>query len=103
MSVDGTDKWFHSDTFSRNQRLGLVIMAFAMPASLQWKTMDGTFVPMTPALAQQIFNAAALFGYAEQLMKAVDESADPTSIAITTGWPVCYLDLVEATNAPSVV
>ncbi len=52
--------WFHSDRDSRAQQLGLVIAAGAgaIPAGLQWKTMDGSFVPMTAQLAQQIFGTA---------------------------------------------
>ncbi len=53
-------KWFHSDRDSRAQQLGLIIAAGAgaIPAGLQWKTMDGSFVPMTAQLAQQIFGTA---------------------------------------------
>lgn len=30
-----------------------------MPTTIYWKTMDGSFVQMTPTLAGQIFNTAA--------------------------------------------
>lgn len=55
----GVFKWFHSDIKSRTQQLGLVLLGANIPNGLKWKTMDSTFVDMTPTLAQQIFAAAA--------------------------------------------
>lgn len=90
--------WFHSDTFSRTQQMGLVMMGAAMPPGLQWKTMGGTFVPMTPTLAQQIFAAAAqqdaaLFTHAEALK--ADLQAD-----IATGWPTTWQDVQQQDAQP---
>ena len=48
-------KRYHSDADSRIQQLGLAMLGASIPAGLQWKTMDGSFVEMTPTLAQQIF------------------------------------------------
>lgn len=88
-------KWFHSDTFSRTQQIGLVMMGAGIPAGLQWKTMDGTFVTMTPTLAGQIFAAAAAqdaatFAHAEALRAQVEAAADPATVDITAGWPATY-------------
>ena len=89
-------KWFHSDTFSRTQQMGLVMMGAAIPANLQWKTMDGSFVTMTQTLAGQIFQAgansdAALFARAEEL-KAISE-ADPENFVLSAhSWPVMFGD-----------
>ena len=96
--VDGVDKWFHSDTFSRSQQMGLVLMGSSIPVDLKWKTMDGSFVTMTSTLAQQVFSSAAasdsiIFSYAEQLNAQVQASDTPETVDITGGWPVCYLDL----------
>lgn len=55
----GSD-WFHSDLTSRMQQIGLVMMGASIPAGLQWKTMGGAKVTMTPTLAQQVFAAAAV-------------------------------------------
>lgn len=87
-------KWFHSDTFSRTQQMGLVMMGAGVPP-VEWKTMDGSFITMTPTLAGQIFGAAAsqdmaLFGHAETLRAAVDAAADPSAIDINAGWPATY-------------
>jgi hypothetical protein len=75
-------KWFHSDSTSRIQQLGLVMMGQNMPSNLMWKTMDGTFVQMTPELAQQIFQASAAsdmtnFAIAEQHRQQMLLSDDP--------------------------
>lgn len=91
-------KWFHSDTFSRSQQLGLVLMGSNIPAGLQWKTMDGSFVAMTPFLAQDVFQAAALqdnlvFSYAEQLNQQVQSSDNPSLININQGWPETYQEV----------
>lgn len=93
-------KWFHSDTVSRSQQLGLVMLGNNIPSGLQWKTMDGTFVEMTPALAQQVFQAAtlqdaALFTYAETLNSQVHSAETPEeilSIDVENGWPETYTE-----------
>jgi hypothetical protein len=85
---------FHSDPDSRIQQLGLVIMGASVPA-VAWKTMGGSFVTMTQALALAIFQAtaqadAALFAAAEAKRAAVNaltslseiEAFDPLS-----NWP----------------
>ena len=87
-------KWFHSDTFSRTQQMGLVMMGPSIPANLQWKTMDGSFVTMTAALAGQVFAAAAasdaaLFARAEQIKAAME--ADPVNFSLSEfSWPSIY-------------
>ena len=85
-------KRFHGDTFSRTQQMGLVMLGASIPPGLQWKTMDGSFITMTPTLAQQVFAAAAasdiaLFGHAESLRAQVNAAEDPSSVDITAGWP----------------
>lgn len=85
-------KWFHSDTFSRTQQMGLVMMGASIPSGLQWKTMDGSFIEMTLSLAGQVFAAAAtsdqaLFAYAEVLKAQVEID---TSTDITAGWPAGF-------------
>ena len=87
-------KWFHSDTVSRTQQLGLVMMGANLPAGIQWKTMDGTFVTMTPALAQLLFQAATVqdtttFAAAQQAI--AQATADPVGFnPATIAWPAIY-------------
>ena len=87
--------WFHSDDTSRIQQLGLVIMGANMPNGIMWKTMSGAFVPMTPTLAGQIFQAAAasdmmLFAVAEQKKVAMLAASTPGEYPYMTGWPKMY-------------
>lgn len=90
------EKWFHSDADSRIQQLALVMMGASVPA-VSWKTMDGTFITMSQALAGQIFAATAardmaVFSAAEQHRAAVNASTDPLAYSFTaTGWPAGYV------------
>ena len=88
-------KWFHSDDGSRIQQMGLVMMGANIPANLQWKTMDGSFITMTQALAGNVFAAAAasdqtVFAAAETHRVAMEASADPASYDYSGGWPKIY-------------
>lgn len=88
------DKWFHSDDASRAQLLPLVLFGVNTPA-VEWKTMDGSKVPMTQSLAQSIFQAIAasdqaIFDNAEQHKVAMMESLDPANYDVSTGWPIIY-------------
>lgn len=88
-------KWFHSDQKSRSQQLGLVLLGASIPAGLQWKTMDGSFIEMTPALAQQILGAAAasdiaIFTAAEMHKAAMEASAEPAAYDFSGGWPAGF-------------
>lgn len=83
---------FHSDEKSRIQQLGLVIMGADIPAGLQWKTLDKTFVVMTPELAGQIFTATAahdqaIFAAAETHRQAMEQSENPSDYDFSAGWP----------------
>lgn len=88
-------KWFHSDDASRIQQLGLVMMGANLPAGLQWKTMDGSFITMTPAIAQQVFTGQAasdqaIFAAAEAHKAAMEASADPSAYDFSGGWPAIF-------------
>lgn len=88
-------KWFHSDDASRIQQMGLVMMGASIPANLQWKTMDGSFIAMTQTLASQVFQTVAagdqaIFAVAEGHRVAMEASADPASYDYSGGWPKIY-------------
>lgn len=90
--------WFHSDPRSKTQQMGLVMMGAGIPSGLMWKTMDGSFVEMTPTLAQQIFGAAAaneqaLFAVAEGHRTAMLAVPNPASYDFTTGWPQAFWEV----------
>ena len=87
-------KWIHTDTYSRTQWMGMVMMGASVPA-IEWTTMDGTSITTSQALAGAVFQATAtldatLFAYTKSLIAAVDASSDPASVDITTGWPATF-------------
>lgn len=93
--VSGADKWFHSDNKSKIQQQALVMLGASIPAGLQWKTMDGTFVTMTQTLAGQVFAAAvaqesAIFAAAEVHRAAMLQAANPDAYDFSGGWPAVY-------------
>ena len=95
VKVGTTNKWFHSDDASRIQQMGLVMMGASIPAGLQWKTMDGTFVAMDQTVAGNVFAAAAasdqaIFAVAETHKAAMEASVDPSTYDFSTGWPKIY-------------
>lgn len=92
--VGGVDKWFHTDADSRIQQIGLVMMGVNVP-QVPWKTMDGSFVTMTQAIAGDIFLAVAaldqsVFAKAEQHKAAMEASPDPAAYNHATDWPLTY-------------
>jgi Domain of unknown function (DUF4376) len=89
-----SNKWIHTDTYSRTQWLGMVLMGTNLP-SIPWTTMDGSTINTTPALAAGVFQSAStldasLFGYATSLISSVNSSSNPEAVDITTGWPRTY-------------
>ena len=93
--IASVNKWFHSDQTSRIQQLGLVMMGTNLPANINWKTMDGSFIIMTPAIALSIFNAAATldmtaFAVAEQHRANMMASPTPLTYNFSGFWPAIY-------------
>ena len=88
-------KWFHSDTFSRTQQIGLVMLGASIPVNTPWKTMDGTSIIMTQTLAGQIFAAAAasdiaIFAAAEVHKAAIETCTDLASYDFYRDWPTTF-------------
>jgi hypothetical protein len=85
---------FHSDPDSRTQQLGLVIMGANVPP-IQWRTLDGDYVTMTPQLAGAIFTATAtgdslIFAAGEAHRAAIFALTDLAAVNaydFSTGWP----------------
>lgn len=107
------DKWFHTDTDSRIQQLGLKDRARDLLASggvmsdvvmirgqqVEWKTMDGTFVSLTAQLAFDIVKAVGdmddiQHAIAEAHKMAMEVSTDPSSYDYSTGWQETYADMI---------
>lgn len=89
------NKWFHTDDASRIQQIGLAMMGAAIPANLQWKTMDGSFTIMTQTLAGQVFQAVAdldmrAFASAEAHREAMLAAENPFEYDFSAGWPISF-------------
>lgn len=96
--VDG--KWFHTDADSRIQHLALTIAGTNIPAGLQWKTMDGSFIEMTPARALAVFQACIdldfqAFSTAEQHKVEMEKMDNPFEYDFSTGWPATYQESIS--------
>lgn len=94
-------KWFHTDDASRIQHMALTMMGVGIPANLQWKTMDGSFIVMSQALAGKIFQAVAAldmqaFAAAETHRAALLAAANPFEYDFSAGWPQTYAEFVAA-------
>lgn len=104
-------KWYHSDTDSRIQFIGLKdqardLIAAGQPDStrlqklgqdVKWKTMDGSFIFLTVKHAFDIVTAtgdldAMAFAAAETHRAAMEASADPAAYDFSAGWPQVYAD-----------
>lgn len=102
-------KWYHTDTESRIQHLGLLEKARSARAAagtdatrlqvlgqdIKWKTMDGSFIYLTVKHAEDIFAAvtdldAAAFAAAEMHRVAMEASADPAAYDFSAGWPATF-------------
>lgn len=98
VTVDGSDKWFHSDTFSRSQQLGLVALGANIPSGLLWKTMDDTYVTMNAELAAQVLASGsaqdvATFMAAEKHKATMEAMEDPSAYDYSGEWPTIYEDV----------
>ncbi len=85
-------KWFHTDVKSKQQQMALKEVGDLMPQGLQWKTMDGSFVTMTPALATELFFAQVT---RESTIFAICETKQGDSTPINEGWPERYVEAEE--------
>lgn len=97
VTVDGTTKWFYSDADSRTQYNTLSNAGIGQPdlSIPNWKTMDGTLVTITVALANEIqlhgiIQEATTFACAEGHRVAALASTDPLEYNYKTGWPVIF-------------
>ena len=86
------DKWFHSDTHSKVQQLALVMAGANLPVGIQWKTMDGSFITMTPELAVAIYQAQMT---QEQAIFHTCETKKLDATPINEGWPEIYVEATE--------
>lgn len=106
--------WIHSDLISRVKWLGLkdsardMLPQGALPgdaividgAPVLWKTMAGTFVPVTVQMALDVPEAVKvldvrIFKAAEMHKAQLMAAYDPATYDYTTGWPLRYVDTLD--------
>ena len=100
------DHWFHSDSDSRIQYLGLKDLARDIPTNggndsstiqilgsdVKWKTLTGDFIPLTVSLVFKIVSTisewdASLFLISQNHKDALAKAIDPSKYFYNTGWP----------------
>lgn len=96
--------WFHNDIKSRSQWERMAnrsaVLADADPylvdgEQVKWKTMSGSFVPLTAGLIRQVVDTfeiqeVATFKAAEIHRAAMTAAADPSGYDYSGGWPEIY-------------
>lgn len=100
------ENWFHSDDASRIQQIALTMLGSNLPAGIMWKTMTGSFVEMTPALASSIFTTNIYydkmnFAVAETHRQNMLKAADPLSYDYSSGWLTNFVEAHQATLSPT--
>ena len=94
--VKSVDKWFHSDTNSRQQYIFLRTLP-VIPDNTEWKTMDNSFVVMTKELLDEISLAMFSdeqknFSNAESHKVKLFKSKSPFEYDFSEGWTKTYDD-----------
>jgi Domain of unknown function (DUF4376) len=92
--ISGVDKWFHSDDRSQLQQISLLMLGAGISSVPPWKTMDGSRVTLTAAIAQQIFaSAVTQAGATHEASDAgiAAYGADPGAFSVSSiQWPAVY-------------
>ncbi|KGQ66584.1 hypothetical protein IO49_04515 [Gallibacterium anatis] len=91
--IASVEKWFHTDEPSRQQYT--FMRTLPVFETLNWKTMDGTFVEMDKTLLDKLSleilkMEQANFANAEQHRLAMLASDDPENYDYSTGWSEIY-------------
>ena len=92
-------KWFHTDLYSKQQIQALVVAnVIGLYKTTAWKTLDNTYVQLTPLLLLQVFgamlvNEEQLFGIGKLHYEKLYASNDPVNYDVTNMWPSTFSDL----------
>ena len=89
--------WFHTDTPSMLKYLAMMAAGAALPSNINWKTMGGVKVPMTPELIMQVYMTCMavnnqIFEAGEAHKAAMLAAEDPLKYNYETpgSWPLIY-------------
>ena len=92
-------KWFHTDPDSKQQIHAMVTAnVIGLYKTTAWKTLDNTYVQLTPLLLLQVFgamlvNEEQLFGIGKLHYEKLYASNDPVNYDVTNMWPSTFSDL----------
>ena len=92
-------KWFHTDLYSKQQIQSLVTAnIIGLYKTTAWKTLDNTYVQLTPLLLLQVFGAMLvteeqLFGIGKLHYVKLYASNDPVNYDVTNMWPSTFSDI----------
>ena len=97
--IQSIGKWFHTDLYSKQQIQALVVAnAIGIYKTTAWKTLDNTYVQLTPMLLLQVFgamleNESRLFGIGKLHYESLYTSNDPVNYDPASQWPTTFSDL----------
>ena len=97
--IQSTGKWFHTDLYSKQQIQALVVTnLIGIYKTTAWKTLDNTYVQLTPMLLLQVFgamleNESRLFDIGKLLYESLYTSSDPVNYDPASQWPTTFSDL----------
>ena len=92
-------KWFHTDLYSKQQIQSLVVAnIIGVYKTAAWKTLDNTYVQLTPMLLLQVFgamleNESRLFAIGKLHYESLYTSNDPVNYDPASQWPTTFSDL----------
>ena len=92
-------KWFHTDPDSKQQIHAMVTAnVIGMYKTTAWKTLDNTYVQLTPLLLLLVYgaileNEARLFEIGKLHYVMLHTSQDPANYDPTSQWPTTFSDL----------
>ena len=97
--IQSIGKWFHTDPDSK-QQIHVMVTAnvIGMYKVTAWKTLDNTYVQLTPPLLLQVFgamleNEARLFEIGKLHYDMLHTSQDPVNYDPASQWPTTFSDL----------
>lgn len=97
--IQSIGKWFHTDPDSKQQIQALVVAnLIGIYKTTAWKTLDNTYVQLTPMLLLQVFgamleNESRLFDIGKLHYESLYTSSDPVNYDPASQWPTTFSDL----------
>ena len=97
--LQSVGKWFHTDLYSKQQIQALVVAnLIGIYKTTAWKTLDNTYVQLTPMLLLQVFgamleNESRLFDIGKLHYESLYTSSDPVNYDPASQWPTTFSDL----------